>query len=463
MQIPLSQILITDRQRLEMDESHITQLMLSFQDIGQVQAVLVALRDEDEAYQVNEKALLSLLNSDTNLAFTPITEKIPVKDWPQPYRIIAGATRCTAALRLGWTHIRGDLFDQANNESSRIKAEYVENALRRDLPWQDSCLALAKLNSSIAVDKALTGEPWTQRMLALFTGYKQVQMSYMLAVADGLRVDPRDEELWNCGGFMPAFQLLLARQDVLAVQELERRKQALALIELPPEQNTFLNEDGSTEQLEGEDKLLIPTEASAPAAPVQVRIYGNVTPKAGMYSLAIVHGDSENNYETIHHALKDPGYCIVVGVLANEWSFNYNANKAQGFSVMPFPITWDKQQLSPQTAWPFVPNNTLCMLLEKKTGTTTLFPNPASSVISSFPISPNPNEQLPLALIAHLTSTLCSPGEPVLNPDCSAINALLELGHTPVWQEDDKEKYAATHERIKQWYLTNVPGCEVVE
>lgn len=441
MQIPLNQILITDRQRLEFDEHHVLNLMQSFADIGQVQSVLVS---EHFATIPEEHAARCL-----------------EVEWPREYRVIAGATRCEAARRLGWTHIRADLADDTQSTTiNRQKAELVENLLRKDLPWQDTCLAISRLYRDISNDKSAAGEKWTEEMMGVFTGYSKVAINYMLRVAAALAINPRDEEIWNAGGFRPAFQVVLARVDAECVKELDRRKQEIATAMLP---SITLVE---SEIGDGQDNLVTSTLSPAAAPVQQVRIYGNVIPKPGTFSLAILNKLSNSiaaDLVNIAIALKPGGYLILVDIPHTEWqdwkdwflSFD-----SETFQLMPYPFIWDKQILSPTIAWPFVPNQAFCMVLEKRGARTELKLENSGSV-QSFP--DNDPRKIPLAVVSALTTACCpTPGEPVLNPDCSAIIPLLELGHVPVWQESDEEKYKATWNMIKEWYEKNMPNCEVV-
>lgn len=422
MQIELSKILITDRQRLCMDEDHITRLMESFKDIGQVQAVLVNERLENHLHSEDQKQ----------------------------YSIVAGATRCTAALRLGWTHIRADIFDHTTSELKQQKAEYVENALRQNLPWQDQCLALARIHSLITNERALAGETWTKEMLAQFTGFAATPVKYMLRVALALQQEPRDEEVWTQTGYTTAFQVLLGRLDTEATQEIQRRKNEQtanavvieeAIIPIP-----LIGEDDEL----GEG-LIEPSTQQAYTLPTNTaKICGNVTPKPGVYSLALHYQNDIDNWRTIHNALKPGGYLICIDNTIDDIAAIEHFNPLQ-------ELIWDVQAEEKSPEHHFSYNYCHIFVYQKVGGEKVDLHNPrVPGVITSFKSA---DGTLPIALVSQLTSVLCQPGEPVLNSDHSAIRALLELGHTPVWFEKDPVKFFEIKTMIECWYAAK--GIEV--
>ena len=444
MEINIDQIIIPpDRQRLEFDEAHVQRLMDSFKDVGQVQAILVS----SPKYGANEDDKLK----------TFVT-------------LIAGATRLEAARRLGWTKIRADVQDTETNLLQQQKAEYVENALRRDLPWQDQCLAISRIHNLMSNERALEGQRWTNTMLAHFTGYAETPIRYMLEVAKALKATPRDEEIWNAGGYSPAFQLILGRIDNEATAEIQRRQQQAALaaqaVAQQPEGDDEQDETIQEEDIAGQSLEARITEQQQPTKQT-ARIYGNVTPKADSFSLAIMYRpDKVTNpidFVEVFHLLKPGGFFVCLGVALNAFALGSSAMK-NGFQVMPYPLIWDTQQLIGAHIFPFEKNYVVGWVyikpkINEEVETNNMFKySPTTfSTITSFIHDDN---QLPIAVVNHLTSILCVPGEPVLNPDCSALDALLKLGHTPYWEQQDDMWYEHYYNLCREYYKSQ--GIEVV-
>lgn len=178
MKVNLSDIKIKERQRLDLGDC--TSLAESLRETGQIQAI-----------GLNEQ-----------------------------HELIWGRRRLEAARLLGWTEIeavvRTDLTPEMEQE-----IEYEEDARRKDRSWQELCLAVAKLKR---VKEARTGEDWSVRRMADFTGHGKSTVSYMLQVAAALAVVPRDEEMWASENYLAAIKLLVSRTHKEVNAELERRR-----------------------------------------------------------------------------------------------------------------------------------------------------------------------------------------------------------------------------------------------
>ena len=67
----------------------------------------------------------------------------------QPYKLIAGERRFTASSKLALPVIPARLLSDLSQTDQRI-VELEENLRRKDLGWQDQCLAIASIHDILA-------------------------------------------------------------------------------------------------------------------------------------------------------------------------------------------------------------------------------------------------------------------------------------------------------------------------
>ena len=188
MKLPLNQIIIGERQRIDLGDLHDLDSM-SDKDIGQIQPIVV------------HKTLLG-------------------------YELVDGRRRLAKATALQWPDIECYEKDQLT-EVQKQKMELLADIGRKDRSWQETCIAVTKVYNIMRREKAADGEAWSIRQMARFTGYDKTPLSYMLRVAEVLTMIPRDEVIWSASNYTEAVKTLSDRAFAEAHVELERRRQAI--------------------------------------------------------------------------------------------------------------------------------------------------------------------------------------------------------------------------------------------
>lgn len=196
MKLPLSQIIIGERQRIDLGD--LTDLdSMADSDIGQINPITV------------HKTLMG-------------------------YELVDGRRRLAKAEKLGWTSIECFEKDQLT-EVQKQKMELLADIGRKNRSWQETCIAVVKVHNMIRRERAATGtdsedgrvHSWSIRQMARFTGYDRTYLNYMVTLSDKLRAEPRDEELWACTTYTEAIKLLSDREFAAAHKEMEFRRQQL--------------------------------------------------------------------------------------------------------------------------------------------------------------------------------------------------------------------------------------------
>lgn len=195
MKIPIADITISDRQRIDL--GNIDELADSLAENGQIQAICVEPSDGK-------------------------------------YRLIAGRRRLAAATRLGWTHIEATT-QEYDNDLQRQCAEFEEDIRRKDRTWQEKCLTLSKLWSLKSVESMKDGLDWTLRKMSGLTGFDQCTVGYMLDIARHLKREPRSD-IWLSGSFEDAIRFTVKEKVKEATAELERRRTGQATIQMTRQQ-----------------------------------------------------------------------------------------------------------------------------------------------------------------------------------------------------------------------------------
>jgi len=159
--------------------------------------------------------------------------------------LIDGRRRLAKAIELGWNEIEAVLKEDIT-EVQKQKMEFLADVGRKDRTWQERCIAIAKIHNMMKRERALEGETWTVRAMEAFSGIPRNTIQNHLTVAAGLLVEPRDEELWSCENMFTAFKLLsVERQLKVVQQEMERRRAA--------EQNPYITETAAPSDVPNQD------------------------------------------------------------------------------------------------------------------------------------------------------------------------------------------------------------------
>lgn len=103
----------------------------------------------------------------------------------QPYKLIAGERRFTASKQLGLPTIPARLLKDLPPVEQRV-VEFEENLRRKDLGWQDQCLAMAGLHDVLCQQH---GEIWNFTRTAENLGYSPAWVQRCCRVAKELHRD----------------------------------------------------------------------------------------------------------------------------------------------------------------------------------------------------------------------------------------------------------------------------------
>ena len=103
----------------------------------------------------------------------------------QPFKLIAGERRYTACRKLGLSAIPARLLIDLDPQEQRI-VELEENLRRKDLGWQDQCIAIATIHDVLAKQN---GEDWSYAKTADNIGYGQAWVQRCCRIAKELHRD----------------------------------------------------------------------------------------------------------------------------------------------------------------------------------------------------------------------------------------------------------------------------------
>jgi ParB-like chromosome segregation protein Spo0J len=440
MKLPLSQIKIGVRQRLNFSPEELVDLdTMADPEVGLIQPVIV------------HKEL-------------------------DGYELVAGRRRLAKAESLGWKEI--DCIDKGSiTPSQKEKMELFEDIGRTGRDWQDVCLAITKIHWMMKQEKALEGESWTIRATALATGYSKSVIHYYLQIADCLKAEPRDEAMWACTGYNEAVKLLVSRANELTRQEQDRRR-AIA------NQQQLLAVEGN-----GEDNIQsIPSEldifAEAKAEGEGPVLSEDKTPELGSLdgvpeeTVVIIHGYNRSFEDVpLDDFLPHRSHLILVPsspsqILSPAFQERLLLNvRPEGFIVvwgrpgfsdgwtipeMTFPLVWNKIALpGSRPPGPYVATHEYGFVFSYE-GFKQDWPNQQGNVISAMP---EEDGSLPLAV---LDFSLCGPPNmPVLCPVNAPVVEIATLGRIPIWYEQDKEKFEAKVKALTEHYERSIPGVKV--
>lgn len=443
MKIPLSNISIREN-RQRKDLGNIVELATSLQENGQISPILVKPAEE-----------------------------------PGKWVLVAGERRCTAARALSWTEIEG--IDHVRLDGKELPVagltdlqlqilEYEENVRRKDINWKEACCALARLHLLKQLEHGFapahggkSDSAWTERKMADFTGYDRSQVHYMLAVAKELERSP-DSPIHECKNYTEAFTYLAERALKEVEKEKERRRQLANPTIFVPEIEPLLTVPSAPGNAE---KISI-TPAEIQTKPVVVYIHGYRKPFiecqpdidffAGYSSCVLGYNIHNPAYlKNIKLMLKESGGygifwdCIELFALNSE---NPLLNSP------PFTLIWNRVRPEQEEAadrWPWAFTHTFGHAYRKAPGP--LFQASQSSVISSLPHTDL--QYLPAAVVEFSLSACTLDGLAVHCLDGIDPVHVAELGRIPIFFESDPKRFEEKVERLRSFYLTNIPGADI--
>ncbi len=414
MKVNLSDIVIKERQRLDLGDC--TGLADSLRETGQIQAI-----------GLNER-----------------------------HELIWGRRRLEAARLLGWTEIEAVVRTGLTSEMEQ-EIEYEEDARRKDRSWQELCLAVAKLKR---IKEDRTGEDWSVRRMADFTGHGKSTVSYMLQVAAALAAVPRDEEMWSSENYLAAIKLLVSRTHKEVNAELERRR---ALFMQAQTAAKYSDEPPTTSEAEASPAPVQQLDTTPPACEVWVHgkqmAFGDVTPDdliEGRARCVIAYNPDESVVDNVMHILAPEGFAILFfdDITGEDLVKAAFCNNHVPFVAQPHRLVWNKvTQL--ENAWPFSANYALGVVISKRV--------PHCSSCRSAVIAANQDTpgQLPAALVEAVLSACCPDNMPVYCIGGVPPVHVAATGRTPIWYEPDPEVFAQYDKDLVTHYEENLPGVVI--
>lgn len=151
--------------------------------------------------------------------------------------LVAGERRLEACRQLGWTHIPAQYTDEIDQFTLKC-IEFEENMKRKDLTWQEQCLAVQEYHSM----QTEYDPKWSQEKTAAALGLNQSWVSRNLAVAEEAAKKPEILAIQRFSTARGIVERKEARKDEEALQELQKalRVPGTPTLELPA---SILNQD----------------------------------------------------------------------------------------------------------------------------------------------------------------------------------------------------------------------------
>jgi hypothetical protein len=366
---------------------------------------------------------------------------IIVHKTPAGYELVDGRRRIAKAVALGWTEIDAYERDAMTGVQKQLHELFADIG-RKDRTWQEKCLATAKIHNLIKLEKAAVGESWTHDAMASFTNIDRSSFGYMMQVAKALAVEPKDEEVWNATGYVPALQVLIARNLKRANDELERRRARTIEAAASPE-SSVRDSDATGEE----------------PSPIIVRLHGKneqlTDASLAEYQAVLGRNCTGNLLFSAVDNIGPTGFGLFwFPSLSSlrEARTNINENFT-GIRCAPFPFIWDRV-IAVETEWPFFLNAEFGLLLTRKPLSAEPFDGPQKAFVSAVPAD---GDRLPLAVVSMSLRTILSEGQAVLLINVDPVHAAA-FGYVPVWFEPNKERFDKQVAVLKEHYLSSVPG-----
>lgn len=481
--IPISSILIEDRQRTDLGD--IDSLAASLSRLGLIQPIIV-----------NHER-----------------------------RLVAGGRRLEAAKRLGWTEIPA-VFRETLSEDELQELELEENIRRKDIDWRERIIAIAKIHR-LKVKRGLTdGESWGYRETGELLGVALGDVSFAINTAAELRNDPASP-FWQCENAFEAKRLVLRRAEDAALAESARRHQSITITH---EEEKALHEDA--------DKVAATAANPDLLAYERQRYYSNPLNPPGSFEdywhtrekemeevrrtvylrNRLYHGDAiefmqrEENEEAFDHIVTDPPYGIDMEMLDQQnqgmvdidtvaaehdmqqnkelmarffpaawrclkpnafvvlwcdqmlWQLLYDWATEVGFAVQRWPLTWVKTHRCGNNAaqYNFTKTTETAMVCRKGNAIMT-----ATAATSHIAASHDEMRTTlghpfvkPFAVWEFILKHISIPGQTIYEPFAgrgSGVLSMLRMERNVFATESNEAHYNALLENVKQYYRTVNP------
>lgn len=306
--LPLSSILIEDRQR--QDYGDISNLASSLKRYGLIQPIV--LRKSDN-------------------------------------RLVAGGRRLAAATSLGWVDINFVYLEEMANDEL-IELEIEENVRRKEMTWQERCLAIKKIHTLKVQRNALDSKAWGHRETAEMLGISSSSNVHnALRVARRLEEDKEKKSLfWKVDTLCEALRLIIKEQEDEAMRLLAKSTLAQKSVDIssPDLSELFIDEEDLTIP-EGETKSeaqlryesnphnTVPwleyLEEKNRIAQMQENV---VHLSASLHNKDCLSYMSERTEPFCDHIITDPPYGIDMDMLAQEHSGMSNISTVEDEHVV---------------------------------------------------------------------------------------------------------------------------------
>lgn len=423
MKIPLSEIIIGPRQRIDLGSMDDLDSMAE-PSIGQLQPIGVT----------DKRVLL----------------------W--------GRRRLEKARLLGWTEIEAVVRSGVSPTDAQM-IEYAEDAERKNRTWQEECLALYKLDHMKKLEEGFGYGGWTIRKMVAFTGFSQHKVAYMLQVAEELRRSQDDhnagkETIWACSGVADAAKYVIAQTERTLYAEIERRRQLATsgnIQTIPKDDPDFVPEDGSPAPSD------VPSGNNTPDE-IIVRLQGRqmTYDSDKEYHAELSHLVLGYNVlpaaKTLLADLRPKGYAIFWLDSFNEQTLDLWLTSITDLNmhVLPFHLIWNKVKPEPNVGWPFARNYAQGIVIARSEQL--LHGDPVSSVVSAIQDDP---ALLPVSVVdASLTPIVLQNMAVTIIGGVDPLD-VVKLGRVPIWHEPDAERYKATVDRLTEYYHETIPNVTV--
>lgn len=420
MKIPISQIVVTERQRLDLGD--IDSLADSIRKYGQIQPIYVKPLDDGR------------------------------------FELVAGMRRFTAiSTKLCWSEIKATLSSEDHGEFPTLlqqEIELEEDVMRKDRSWQEKCLAMLKLHRI----KKTNDPKWSLRLLAQCVGKSIGHVSEVLTTAEALeKAKPQTEEwmkaLWKTETFAAAVQVLLDKNIREATAELERRRSLVRpAIGKPSEPTSSLRETvkGLLDKLNVTKPAPAATAGAMPVTPTEVKLYTDGIVQEAKTLLAFVNSG--------HSAYKLAEQCELLenGVICCEDWDTYNKFQDVILSLNCFklsvPLIWNTGGSLVDDPFPFALTYRPCICFYRP-DFAGLIPN-HESAITAFVREENP---YPISLIPFLLENLVEPDGIVYLPFAQGVVNVATCGYAPCFEGNAYPKaksalidyYQSIHRQLK--------------
>jgi len=372
------------------------------------------------------------------------------------YELVDGRRRLEKATQLGWAEVEvteKDLLTPVQKQ----KMELLADIGRKNRTWQEVCVSLYKIDGMLKLEKAATGERWTVRAMANFSGFSKSRVAEFLNVGERLLAVPKDEEMWASEGITEAVKLQLARQVKETQREMEERRQRANQLEAGFVENHYefpsSNAEGLVQKTDktSNEKLVIKICGT------NMDFKDAVLDRDFVPALAVLGYNCQPTHaDNIYSALKDD--CLAV--LWNDNLDKVVSSYSDYLSEMPWRLVWNKVAVLPfaKPYYPFVCNYASGEVLCK-----TMKYNKINDhhYTSTFSCTPDDSGDLPAEIVAWTLEAICPPNMPVLCINNAPVVTVAQTGRIPIFFEADKEKFEKKCLALKQWYEENIPNVEV--